>query len=416
MEHEDTTARQSPGCPVTSAYPFPFEHPLRPPAEWAQLRAPGCPIPEVSLRTSGHTVRVLTRYEDVRTALSDVDRFSRDLSVPGAARLTADETGGPFATASRVGPSSSGEAHQRWRRLVGRYFTAKRMTALQDRIREIAHGLVDDMERGSRPADLVTAFAFPLPVQVIGLLLGVPAEDWDRLGYWSQLMFSLDRYGTEEIRAGLADFDAYLVKQVTWRREEPGDDLLSMLTATCGTEDGLTEEELLMTGRTLLAAGHETTSSMIGKMTAVLLEDRSRWERLKTDRSLLPTVIEELLRYDVNRGFGLPRYLTEDVELGGQTISAGTTVVTSLPAANRDETAFTDADQLDFSRSPNRHLSFGAGPHACLGQSLARTELQVAFATLLDRLPGLRLAVPAGELRHREGLVSGSFDAIPVTW
>jgi len=416
MEHEGTTAQPGSGCPMTSAYPFPFDHPLHPPAEWAQLRAPGCPIPEVSLRTSGHTVRVLTRYEDVRTALSDEHRFSRDLSLPGAARLTADETGGTFASSSRVGALSSGEEHQRWRRLVGRYFTAKRMAGLQERIREMAHSLVDDVERGSRPTDLASAFAFPLPVQVIGLLLGVPTQDWDRFAYWSQLMFSLDRYGAEEIRAGLADFDAYMVKHAAWRREEPGDDLLSALTASCGTEDGLTEEELMVTGRTLLAAGHETTSAMIGKMTATLLEDRSRWERLKNDRSLLPTAIEEMLRYDVNRGIGLPRYLTQDVVLSGQTIPAGTTVIASLPAANRDETVFTDTDRLDFSRSPNRHITFGAGPHSCLGQSLARTELQVAFETLLDRLPGLRLAVPAEELRHRKGLITGSFDEIPVTW
>jgi len=379
MEHEGTTAQAGSGCPVTSAYPFPFDHPLRPQAEWAQLRAPGCPIPEVTLRTSGHTVRVLSRYEDVRTAVSDEQRFSRDLSLPGAARLTVDETGGPFAVPSRVGPLSSGEAHQRWRRLVGRYFTAKRMAGLQERIREMAHSLVDDMERGSRPTDLASVFAFPLPVQVIGLLLGVPAQDWDRLGHWSQLMFSLDRYGAEEIRAGLADFDAYLVKHVAWRGEEPGDDLLSALSATCGTEEGLAEDELVMTGRALLAAGHETTSAMIGKMTATLLEDRSRWERLKDDRSLLPTAIEEMLRYDVNRGIGTPRFLTEDAELSGQTIPAGTTVIAYLPAANRDETVFTDADRLDFSRSPNQHITFGAGPHSCLGQSLARTELRVAF-------------------------------------
>ncbi|MER6085793.1 cytochrome P450 [Streptomyces sp. NPDC001833] len=404
------------GCPVAPAYPFPFDHPLRPPTEWARLREPGCPIPEVTVRASGDTVRVLTRYEDVRTALSDERRFDRDLSIGGAARLTADETGGPFAIPDRSGPLSSGAAHQRWRRLVNRHFTAKRMTALQPRIREIAHSLVDDMESGPHPADLASAFAFPLPVQVIGALLGAPAEHWDRFSYWSQLLFSLDRYSAEEIRTGHDDFTAYMRELVTRLREKPGDDLLSELATTSGTDEGMPEDELVLTGKLLLAAGHETTSAMIGKITAILLEDRTRWERLKDDRSLLPTAIEELLRYDVNRGVGLPRYLNEDVDLDGRTIPARTTVVTVLPAANRDETVFPAADRLDFTRSPNPHLAFGAGPHSCLGQSLARTELRVAFETLFDRLPDLRLAIPAEELQHRQGQITGSLREIPVMW
>src|SRR5258708_15578205 len=137
----------------------------------------------------------------------------------------------------------------------------------------------------------------------------------------------------------------------------------------------------------LLVAGHETTANAIGKMVAMLLADRRRWEQLLADRSLVRSAVEEALRFDANLGFGMPRYLDDDVEIAGTRLPRGTTVLCDMAAANRDEMAFDRADQMDLSRSPNAHLTFGAGPHSCLGQALARTELQTVLDVLLRRLP-----------------------------
>ncbi|MFK4273261.1 cytochrome P450, partial [Streptomyces milbemycinicus] len=173
---------------------------------------------------------------------------------------------------------------------------------------------------------------------------------------------------------------------------------------------------LVQIAQGLVVSGHETTSGAIAKLVPVLLDERSRWQRLLDDRSLIRTAVEELLRFDVNRGPGMPRYLTEDVELGGEVIPKGSTTLSVIDAANRDERMFPDPDELDLSRSPNRHLSFGAGSHYCLGQALARTELQVTLEVLLERLPGLALAIPSAGLVRRGGLLTDAFEQVPVAW
>jgi cytochrome P450 len=170
------------------------------------------------------------------------------------------------------------------------------------------------------------------------------------------------------------------------------------------------------TGMGLLVAGHETTANMIGKMVAMLLVDRRRWEQLLADRSLVRSTVEEALRFDANLGFGMPRYLGEEVEIAGTVLPRGTTVLCDMAAANRDESAFDGADEMNLSRSPNPHLAFGAGAHSCLGQPLARTELQAVLDVLLRKLPSLELAVPVEDLRRVEGLVVGGLREVPVRW
>ncbi|MEU4423381.1 cytochrome P450 [Actinoplanes sp. NPDC024001] len=394
-------------------YPFPQPTALEPPPEWAELRSK-CPVAEVRL-ASGDPALVLTRYADVRQVLSD-PRFSRLLNAEDAARVTANESGGVFG-AEQAEKTPVGEGHQRWRRLVGRYFTAKRMSAMQPRIEAMAERLVDDMVAGGAPADLVSSYAFPLPVWVICDLLGVPDRDRAKFAYWSDHMLSLTRYRQEEINAAQLEFGEYIWAHIDSKRADPGDDLISDLIVVADAEDGqLSQLELVGTAQGLLIAGHETTANMIGKMTAMLLADRSRWERLLADRSLVRTAVEEALRFDANPGFGMPRYITEEIDVGGTTLSPGTTVISSMAAANRDETAFADAGEMDLGRSPNPHLAFGAGPHSCIGQALARTELQTALTVLLNRLPGLSLDVPAEELPRREGLIIGGIERVMVRW
>ncbi|WP_436763611.1 cytochrome P450 [Streptosporangium sp. V21-05] len=394
-------------------YPIPNDRALDPPAEWAELRGK-CPVAHVEL-PSGDRATLLTRYEDVRQVLAD-PRFTRQLTAPDAARLSA-EGGGVFSSEMAQIIPDGGEEHQHWRRLVGKWFTAKRMSALRPSMARIAEELIDEMVERGAPGDLRSALGFPLPVYVICDMLGVPAADRDRFSYWSDTLLNLTRYTKAETEAAQAEFFQYMSEHVTAKRAEPGEDLLSELIAAGGPEDGgLSDIQILVTGMGLLVAGHETTANMIGKMVSMLLDDRDRWERLLADPSLVRTAVEETLRLDANSGFGLPRYLPEETEVSGTALPRGTTVVCSMAAANRDESVFEAAAEMDLSRSPNPHLAFGAGAHSCLGQSLARTELQVVLEVLLRRLPSLELAVPVEELERVEGLAVGGLRTVPVRW
>ena len=394
------------------SYPIPNPAPLDPPAAWAELRG-GCPVAPVTF-PSGDPALLLTRYADVRSVLAD-PRFTRTLDASGAARITDSESGGVFN--SPMSATLGGAGHQRWRSLVGRHFTARRMAALRPAIEAMCEQLVDDMVAHGAPADLSAMLGFPLPVWVICDLLGVPDSDRDRFAYWSNTLLDMGRYEAAEIAAAQHDFAAYLAAHVAAKRSAPGEDLLSALITGADTDGGaLTDAEVAATGQALLVAGHETTSGMIGKMAAMLLADPVHWERLVADRSLVRPAVEEVLRFDANPGFGMPRYIAEDIRIADTDVAAGTTVVCSMASANRDESVFDPADRLDLGRTPNPHLAFGIGAHTCLGQSLARTELHVVLEVLLRRLPTLRLAVPPADLRREEGLIVGRLREVPVRW
>ncbi|WP_443061268.1 cytochrome P450 [Streptomyces sp. NBC_00391] len=400
--------------------PMTSDGPLDPPAAWERLRA-RCPVATVEL-PSGDRATFVSRYDDVRALLSD-PRFSRPRAGDDTARLSADGSGGVAADASpeyTLAIPETGEPHLRWRRQVGRYFTAKRMAALRPGMARIAESLLDDMIERGQPADLKAALGFPLPVYVICDLLGAPAEDRDRFSHWSDAFLNVSRFSKEETGAAFTEFARYMSGLVAAKRAAPGDDLLSMLiveSTALPEAERLTDAELLATGMGLLVAGHETTANMIGKMAALLLADRSRWEQLLADPSLVRTAVEEVLRFDANLGgFGMRRYLSEDVDLDGELLPGGTTVFCGMSSANRDDRVFTSPAEMDLTRSPNPHLTFGAGPHSCLGQALARTELQVVLDVLLRKLPTLELAVPVDELRKVEGLLVGGLREVPVRW
>jgi cytochrome P450 len=391
----------------TLTYPIPGGTALGPPEEWDRLRR-HCPVAKVTL-PSGDEASLLTRYEDVRQVLSD-PRFSRRLDAGDAARISTG-SGGVFNDSVATTLPQDGAEHQRWRRMVVRWFTARRMTALRPGIEVMAGRLIDTMLESGPPADLKAGLAFPLPVWVICGLLGVPDTDRDRFAYWSDTMLNLTRYEQAEVDAAQAEFVDYMAAHVAAKRRAPGEDLLGALIT-----DRVSDPELIATGQALLVAGHETTANMIGKMVAMLLADRRRWERLLADRSLVRSAVEEALRFDANPGFGMPRYIGEEVEVAGTVLPAGTTVVCSMAAANRDEAAFEDAGEMTLGRRPNPHLAFGAGAHSCLGQTLARTELQAVLDVLLRRLPSLELDVAVEDLCRLEGLVVGGLRAIPVRW
>jgi cytochrome P450 len=389
-------------------YPLRAPAALEPPTEWTSLRQ-GCPIAHVRL-PSGDSAVLLTRYDDVRQVLAD-PRFTRQLGKEGAARIS--EEGGVFESEEAA---SLTEGHERWRRLLAKSFTARRVSAMQPEIEAMANQLLDDMIRQGPPADLLAGLGFPLPVWVICVLLGIPQIDRDKLAFWSNAMLNMTQFTRQEMQTAQAEFSEYMMGHIAAKRAKPGEDLLSELIAAVDEGHPLTEQELMMIGQGILVAGHETTSNTIAKMMGMLLADRQRWEQLVADPSLVRTAVEEALRFDANAGFGLPRFITEDIEVAGQKVPSGTTVICNMAAANRDERAFDRADTMDLRRSPNAHLTFGAGPYSCVGQALARTELQTVLNVLLRRLPTLELAVPVEQLARREGLVIGGLERVPVRW
>lgn len=396
------------------AYPLRRGPVLEPPEEWTALRQ-RCPVARVTL-PSGDEAALLTRYKDVRQVLAD-RRFTRRLTARDAARIADHESGGVFGSDMAAAIPDGGAAHRRWRRLVGQWLTAERVAALTPRIEARAGRLVDAMVEYGRPADLRAHLAFPLPVWVMCDLLGVPAGDRDRFARWSDVLLNLTRCTEEEYECAQDEFVDYLGAQVHARQAEPTDDLLGALV-TARDADGrrLSEREVVFTGQALLVAGHETTMNVIAKMVALLLADRRRWERLLADRSLVPSAVEEVLRYDADPGLGMPRYLAEAAEIAGTLLPPGTTVLCDAAAANRDETAFEAAGEMALDRSPNPHLAFGAGARSCLGQALARAVLRTVLDVLLRRLPTLELAAPPADLRRLEGLAVGGLREVPVRW
>ncbi|WP_436523100.1 cytochrome P450 family protein [Actinoplanes sp. HUAS TT8] len=369
---------------------------------------------------SGTQAWIVTRYEDARRALTDPRLSKRTTPAPQGAPVGGSRTAGAAAMPAAIGAAISRHMlavdppdHTRLRRLVSAAFTARRIEALRPRIERIATDLLDGLE-GRERADLVDDFAFPLPIQVICELLGLPPEDRDDFREWSDAVVAGSAAGAK-LAPALEAMVGYIHALLAERRKSPGDDLLSGLIQVRDAEDRLTEDELSSMVFLLLVAGHETTVNLIGNGAYLLLRDRTQWERLRADRELLPSAIEEFLRYEGPLKTSTFRVATEDVEFGDATIRAGEPVIIGLLSANRDGDQFTDADELRLDRvqSPG-HLAFGHGLHYCLGAPLARLEAQVAFTALFDRHPGLRLAVPPGELTWRSGLLLRALEGLPV--
>lgn len=397
---------------------YPFEQPktLEPPQEWAESRAK-CPVAHVRM-PSGDVVGLLTGYEEVRTLLADA-RFSRNLAREGAARLSTTEDGGLFSrTTAGTADIQEGPGHRRWRRLLSRAFTVKKMEAYRPRVQQMADELVAAMAAKGSPVDLRSDLALPLPVRVICALLGAPSADQEKFAYWSEVALTLTKYDQAEVDAAQQAFHDYASDLVEQKRAHPGDDLLSELTQISDSEDGrLSNEELVSTARGLLLAGHETTSNMIMKMMAMLLAERERYEAVVADPELVAGTVEESLRMDPLTGIGVPRFITEDTEVGGVPVSAGSSLLVNISAANRDGRKFPDPDRFDPRRENNsQHVTFGAGPHFCVGQTLARVELQVCLSTLARRFPELRLRDAPEALRPRAGVAAGGLEELWVTW
>jgi cytochrome P450 len=335
---------------------------------------------------------VLTRYDHSAALLRD-PRFSTN-----PARLTEGPDAAAMGPIRQVGSSLmmflDPPDHTRLRSLVSQAFTPRMVESLRPRIQLLVDKLLDAVvETGEM--DVLADLAYPLPTVVICELLGVPAEDRERFKSWSAdasrlLDGYLDQTAMDKgMVAGMYLFQ-YFTDLVDARRKEPRNDLLSALLAAETQGDRLTHAELLSTATLLFVAGFETTMNLLGNGTLALLRNPDQLARMRDDPALVRSGVEELLRYD-SPVHVTARIAKEDVPIGGEIIREGEQAVAILGAANRDPEQFPDPDRLDVARNPNRHLAFGGGPHFCLGASLARLEGQIAFGTLLRRLPDLEL-------------------------
>ena len=387
--------------------------PFDPPPELARLRAEA-PVTRVRIWDDS-TPWLITDYADQRAVLAD-PRFSSDLSRDGFPCTTS------AVKARRVNNPAlitmDNPEHDRYRRMFTYDFMIKRVEALRPRIQSIVDGLIDDLVRQGPPADLLRALALPVPSLVICQLLGVPYTDHDYFQERTQLIVSRDVDVTQVVRA-TGELTEYLTGLLRAKDADPGDDLLSRLVVSQVRPGNITLKQAADTAILLLAAGHETTANMIGLGTLALLRnpEQLRIVRETGDPKVIAGTVEEMLRYLSIVHYGRRRVATEDVVIGGELIRAGEGVILAGDAANRDPSAFSgDPDQLDVRREARHHVAFGYGIHQCLGQSLARVELQVVYGTLFRRLPGLALAVPFEELPFRNDMVIYGVHELPLTW
>lgn len=353
----------------------------------------------------GSTVWLVTRYDDVRAVLGDHERFSNDFGGVTGLGSTQEDPGG-------LGFRDPPE-HTRLRRYLTPEFTMRRLRRLEPRIEAIVAERLDAMERAGSTADLVEAFALPIPSLVVCELLGVPYEE--RADF---LRLSTDRFdfsaGPEASLQVINDSMAFLTDLVAAERKEPGDGLLGTLLREHG--DDISDRELASLADGLLTGGHDTSTSMLALGTLWLLQNPEQLALVREGGEHVGRVVEELLRYMTVVQVAFPRFARHDLELAGQPIAKGEMVLCSLSAANRDPALGADMERAVPSREVASHLAFGHGIHRCIGAPLAQMEMRIAFPALLRRFPGLRLAVPYEEVPFRQLSIVYGLESLPVTW
>ncbi len=368
--------------------------------------------------SNGKHAWMVTRYDDALAIIKD-PRIVKDIR-----RVLPPESESNGVSGSDVLSmlrfhmlSSDPPDHTRLRRLVSKVFTPRMIEQLRPRIQHITDELLDQVQAQGQ-MDLISDFAFPLPITVICEMLGVPVEDRLKVRTWSNAF--LDRSGlfqadTAEL-PGLSEFVRYLQALIKEKRERPDDRLVSQLVRIEEAGDKLSENELISMIFLLLIAGHETTVNLIGTGVLELLQHPDQWRKLQADPSLVGTAVEEILRHTSPVMVGTARWASEDIEMHDTVIAKGDVVWISLLAANTDPAHISAPEELDITREENEHIAFGKGIHYCLGAPLARLEGQIALDTLVRRLPDLHLQVQPEELRWRPGLLMHGLQALPVAF
>ncbi|MEU5543549.1 cytochrome P450 [Streptomyces sioyaensis] len=378
--------------------------PFDPPEEYRTLREQEG-ITQMTL-LDGRPGWIVTRHEDVRAVLAD-PRFGN-----GGPRLGNTRDGDTYTTPPGFFINMEPPEHTRFRRLLTKQFTVRRMRQLTPAVERFVAERLDAMARAESPVDLVQEFALPVPSLVICELLGVPYADREEFQRNSTRMLSLT-VSQEERQEAHEAVRSHIHRLVRAKHVEPTEDILGELV-----ESGeLADEELVGVGTLLLVAGHETTANMIALSTMCLLQNPEQLAALRADPTLMDGAVEELLRYLTIVQYGARRTALEDVELHGHLIKAGSEVVASLTSGNRDEAVIPgDPEQLDVTRGFGSHLAFGHGIHQCLGQQLARVEMKAALGALFERFPTLRLAVPPEDVPMRHDMIVYGVHELPVTW
>lgn len=395
---------------VQLQYPMARRCPFDPPPEYAELRDSEA-LARVRL-WDGSTPWLLTRYADMRVVLAH-PRFSAEPLRPGyphvfEGRMVADKVDKSFLRLDSP-------EHDRLRRMVTREFTVKRVEQERPFIQSIVDRLIDQMIAGPRPVEFVEAFAQPLPTEVITHLLGVPYEDHEVFHRATRTQFS-SRSTADEVRASLVELMGYLGELIDRKAVEPRDDILSRLVHEQLMPGHLDREAMLNITRLLLSAGHQTTQNMTALGVLTLLQHPDQLKAIKGDSSLIRGAVEELLRYSSILHTGARRVALEDIDVNGQLVREGEGVICAIPSANRDDQLFPEPDRFDIKRDATPHVAFGYGVHQCLGQILARAELQIVIRMLFDRLPDIRLAVDFAQLRFRHDMFVYGVYELPLTW
>ncbi|HME77798.1 MAG TPA: cytochrome P450 [Mycobacterium sp.] len=391
--------------PAFKADPFPF---------YARLRTEAPVLPVTAPRIG--RACLVTRYDDVADVLKDARLAKNPKEAMTPEQLKKARTLPKRLSALQTGLlSTDGADHDRLRALVRHAFTARRVEQMRDQAQVLADELLDAaVRRGGM--DVIADYALPLPLVLIGRIIGVPETDNPKFSAWSTALISApQRRNPLTAMPAILMFLRYLRTLITERTQRPADDLISALAAAREGDDRLTDDEILAMCVLLLTAGHETTRNLIASGTLALLQHPEQLTRLRDDPALIYPGIEELLRFVVPAEMATERYARNDIEIAGTTIPCGSLVLAVLASANRDPAYFEKPDTLDIGRTPNRHLSFGQGMHYCLGAPLARLEGQIAITTLLRRAPTLRLAVSPEQLRWRGGIILRGLNALPVS-
>ncbi|MBB4891133.1 pentalenic acid synthase [Streptomyces olivoverticillatus] len=398
-------------APSAPAFPQDRTCPYQPPADYPGLAAHG-PLTRVTLY-DGRQVWAVTGHAEARALLVD-PRFSSDRAHPGFPVVMPRAENQSDVEIPLIGVDDP--RHSRQRRMLIPHFGTKRIAAMRPQIQRIVDGLIDTMLAKGNEAELVSAYALPVPSMVICALLGVPYGDHEFFESRSRALLAAPT--AEEAAEARVELQDYLHRLIDTRQGESGgglEGILGELVSERLAEGELDRDELVMMALVLLIAGHETTSNMIALGTFTLLEHPDQLEALRAEPALMPGAVEELLRY-LSIADGLVRVATEDVEIAGRTIRAGEGVLLATSVINRDAGAYERPDALDVRRSARHHVAFGYGVHQCLGQNLARTEMEIALGTLITRIPTLRLAVAPDEIPVKPADTLQGIYALPVAW
>ncbi|WP_316525707.1 cytochrome P450 [Kitasatospora brasiliensis] len=376
--------------------------------------------PRLAALPTGTPVWLVSRHADVRQVLTDPRLGRATLFAPDAPplKVTPNILDDPQGILN-----IDGTEHQRLRRTVQRAFTPRAIERWRPWVASAVESLIDELIDQGSPADIVAAYTRRLPVSVISRLMGLDNVDTKRLAHWSDHALSTTAYSAEAIANAMAEFAAFGAEVIAERRAAPGDDLVSSLLAAAAGDGSITEGQLVVLVIGLVVAGHETTMTSLGNALVYLLhDDREAWQRLASDEASAAAATEQLLRAvplsDAKEHLpGLLRRTVEDVEIGGVVIPAGSVVAADAQAANQDPAVFAgDLGTELFSPLAAPMLTFGAGPHHCLGAWLARMEMELALHRLARRLPALRLAEPVERIDWRRGLATRSPNALRVLW